>query len=253
MKYGTFFLTPPNAASTAITGRNAKPPRPASVSNPSTTASIVRRPGGASGDLLQLGPHHIEPFVAKWLERLPRPLTATTPAAGYDYDISVLQSEFSLTGPGPPAGGAGVLREVIRDTLDAGRADQVSLIFDRTVRTRGKHPTPGQSAPGSSPTESPRRSTSTTRTPGSNSISSLAMPSARKRPSTTPPISVSAADCTTIDSCGVVDYDRQRPVGSSHLEQPRVDEYHPLNMTEAICALTGRANFSHGWCRPYRV
>ena len=73
------------------------------------------------------------------------PLTAEDRAAGYDYDISVLQSEFSLTQVlDRPLAGRVFFEQVIRDNLDAGRADQVSLIFDRTVRTRGKHPTPGR-------------------------------------------------------------------------------------------------------------
>ena len=91
------------------------------------------------------GPHQVEAFVRKWLERLPRPLTADDRAAGYDYDISVLQAEFSLTQVlDRPLAGRVFFEQVIRDNLDAGRPDQVSLIFDRTVRTRGKHPTPSR-------------------------------------------------------------------------------------------------------------
>jgi hypothetical protein len=91
------------------------------------------------------GPQHVEAFVRKWLARLPRPLTADDRAAGYDYDISVLQAEFSLTQVlDRPQAGRVFFEQVIRDNLDAGRPDQVSLIFDRTVRTRGKHPTPSR-------------------------------------------------------------------------------------------------------------
>ncbi len=91
------------------------------------------------------GPAHVEAFVRKWLARLPPPLTADDRAAGYDYDISVLQAEFSLTQVlDRPVAGRVFFEQVIRDNLDAGRPDQVSLIFDRTVRTRGKHPTPSR-------------------------------------------------------------------------------------------------------------
>jgi hypothetical protein len=92
-----------------------------------------------------LSPAHIETFVRKWLARLPRPFTADDRAAGYDYDISVLQAEFSLTQVvDRPAAGRVFFEQVIRDNLDAGRPDQVSLIFDRTVRARGKRPSPGR-------------------------------------------------------------------------------------------------------------
>ena len=39
----------------------------------------------------------IEALVRKWLARLPQPLSAADRAAGYDYDISILQAEFALT------------------------------------------------------------------------------------------------------------------------------------------------------------
>jgi len=91
------------------------------------------------------GPDQVEAFVRKWLAVLPPPLTAEDRAAGYDYDISVLQVEFSLTQVvDRPTAGRVFFEQVIRDNLDAGRPDQVSLIFDRQVRTRGKNATPGR-------------------------------------------------------------------------------------------------------------
>lgn len=91
------------------------------------------------------GPDHVESFVHKWLPRLPRPFTDEDRAAGYDYDISVLQAEFSLTQVvDQPLAGRVFFEQVIRDNLDAGRPDQVSLIFDKTVRCRGRNPTPSR-------------------------------------------------------------------------------------------------------------
>ena len=88
---------------------------------------------------------HLEAFKQKWLARLPRPLTAADRAAGHDYRLSILQAEFSLTQVlDRPQAGRVFFEEVIRDNLDAGRPDRVSLIFDRAVRTRGKHPTPSR-------------------------------------------------------------------------------------------------------------
>ena len=57
------------------------------------------------------------------------------------YDISILQAEFSLTQVlDRPVAGRVFFEEVIRDNLDAGRPDQVSLTFARRVNRR----TPGR-------------------------------------------------------------------------------------------------------------
>ena len=39
----------------------------------------------------------IDALLRKWLRRLPHPFTAEDRAAGYRYDVSILQAEFSLT------------------------------------------------------------------------------------------------------------------------------------------------------------
>ena len=87
----------------------------------------------------------IDRFVRKWLARLPHPYTAADRRAGYRYDISVLQAEFSLTQVlDRPLSGRVFFEEVIRENLDIGRPDRVSLIFDRRIRRRGARPTPGR-------------------------------------------------------------------------------------------------------------
>lgn len=45
----------------------------------------------------RLGPAQIDRLLHKWLARLPHPFTPADRRAGYRYDISVLQAEFSLT------------------------------------------------------------------------------------------------------------------------------------------------------------
>jgi hypothetical protein len=83
----------------------------------------------------------IDRLVRKWLALLPHPFTAKDRRAGYKYDVSILQAEFSLTQVlDRPLSGRVFFEEVIRDNLDIGRPDQVSLIFDRRVsrRTPGK-------------------------------------------------------------------------------------------------------------------
>ena len=76
---------------------------------------------------------------------LPHPFTAADRAAGYRYDISILQAEFSLTQMlDQPVSGRVFFEQVIRDNLDIGRPDQVSLIFDRRIVNGRKHKTPGR-------------------------------------------------------------------------------------------------------------
>ena len=87
----------------------------------------------------------IDRFVRKWLARLPHPFSAADRRAGYRYDISILQAEFSLTQTlDQPLSGRVFFEEVIRENLDLGRPDRVALIFDRRIRRRGPRPTPGR-------------------------------------------------------------------------------------------------------------
>jgi hypothetical protein len=87
----------------------------------------------------------IDRFVRKWLARLPHPFTPADRRAGYRYDISILQAEFSLTQVlDRPLSGRVFFEEVIRDNIDLGRPDRVSAIFDRKIRSRGPRPTPGR-------------------------------------------------------------------------------------------------------------
>jgi len=87
----------------------------------------------------------IDALLRKWLRLLPHPFTAADRAAGFRYDISILQAEFSLTQMlDRPLSGRILFEEVIRENLDLGRPDKVGLIFDRRITRRGKHPTPGR-------------------------------------------------------------------------------------------------------------
>lgn len=93
----------------------------------------------------RLSPAKIDALLRKWLARLPHPFTRADRAAGYRYDLSVLQAEFSLTQMlDRPLSGRVLFEEVIRENLDIGRPDKIGLVFARQIRTRGKHPTPGR-------------------------------------------------------------------------------------------------------------
>lgn len=88
-----------------------------------------------------LGPQDIEAFLARWLERLPMPLTREDRTAGYDWNLSIWQMEVSRTQVfDRPVRGREFFEEVMRDNLDLGRPDRVQLIFERRITSR----TPGK-------------------------------------------------------------------------------------------------------------
>jgi hypothetical protein len=88
-----------------------------------------------------LSAEKIDALLRKWLRLLPHPFTAADRKAGYRYQVSMLQTEFSLTQVlDRPVTGRVFFEEVIRENLDIGRPDQVQLIFDRRVTAR----TPGR-------------------------------------------------------------------------------------------------------------
>jgi len=82
----------------------------------------------------RLGPQHINAFFSKWLSRLPLPLTNEDRAAGYDYRLSIWQMEVSRTQIfARPQQGRQFFEEIIRENIDLGRPDRVSLVFDRKI------------------------------------------------------------------------------------------------------------------------
>ncbi len=83
----------------------------------------------------------IDALLRKWLRLLPHPFTGADRQAGYRYDISILQAEFSLTQVlDRPVHGRLFFEQVIRENLDLGRPDEVQLIFNRKITSR----TPGR-------------------------------------------------------------------------------------------------------------
>jgi hypothetical protein len=81
-----------------------------------------------------LSAEKIDGFLRKWLRQLPHPFTGADRKAGYRYDISILQAEFSLTQVlDRPVHGRLFFEQVIRENLDLGRPDEVQLIFNRKI------------------------------------------------------------------------------------------------------------------------
>jgi hypothetical protein len=107
--------------------------------------AAVEDPAALQAICDRLGPEQIDALLRKWLAILPHPFSSENRAAGYRYDLSILQAEFSLTQMlDKPVSGRVFFEQVIRDNLDIGRPDQVALIFDRRLMRRGPRATPGR-------------------------------------------------------------------------------------------------------------
>jgi hypothetical protein len=88
----------------------------------------------------QLGSGAVRDFFWRWYWRLPSPLCTKDIEAGYVYEMAFRQFEVSDTVIfDRPQAGRAWFEGVIRDHLDIGRPDQVSLVFQRRISRR----TPG--------------------------------------------------------------------------------------------------------------
>lgn len=98
-------------------------------------------PAAAQAIADSLSADKIDALVRKWFALLPHPFNRKDRAAGFRYNLSILQAEFSLTQVlDQPVHGRVFFEEVIRENLDIGRPDQVQLIFGRSITRR----TPGR-------------------------------------------------------------------------------------------------------------
>lgn len=87
-----------------------------------------------------LGSGAVRDFFWRWYWRLPSPLSTKDVEAGYVYETAFRQFEVSDTVIfDRPQAGRAWFEGVIRDHLDIGRPDQVSLVFQRRINRR----TPG--------------------------------------------------------------------------------------------------------------
>ena len=69
----------------------------------------------------------IDGLLRKWLRILPHPFTGADRTAGYRYDISILQAEFSTTQVlDRPVHGRLFFEQVIRENLDLGRPEEIN-------------------------------------------------------------------------------------------------------------------------------
>jgi hypothetical protein len=93
----------------------------------------------------RFGPEAIAVFCQSWLDRLPLPLTPVDRAAGYWWDLSMRQVEFSRTIVfTAPRHARAFFETLVADNLDLGRPEQVEVIFGRKIgrkRRSTKRPT----------------------------------------------------------------------------------------------------------------
>lgn len=91
-----------------------------------------------------VAPAHIHGFFERWSRQLPWPLTPADWNAGYDHRLAIWQMEVSLTQVfDRPVQGRHFFEEVIRENLDLGRPDRVSLLFPTKVTKATPPPTFG--------------------------------------------------------------------------------------------------------------
>jgi hypothetical protein len=84
---------------------------------------------------------HVLGWLGRWTSRVPCALDGKDRAAGYRYEWSVRQAEFSDTMVfARPQAGRAWFEAAIREHLDLGRPEKVSLIVDRRITRR----TPGR-------------------------------------------------------------------------------------------------------------
>jgi len=81
-----------------------------------------------------LGPDDVQSFFDRWVKRLPWPLTPADRAAGFGHRLAIWQLEVSLTQIfDDPVQGRYFFEELIRENLDLGRPDRLSLIFPTKI------------------------------------------------------------------------------------------------------------------------
>jgi hypothetical protein len=104
------------------------------VDDPATVRRVCAR----------LGSGHLRGLIDRWLPTLPSPLTPADRRGGFAWAWSVRQLEIADTAVfDRPAAGRAWFETAIRDHVDLGRPDNVTVIFDRQLKLRGKNQTPG--------------------------------------------------------------------------------------------------------------
>lgn len=105
----------------------------------------VADPAAARRVCARLAAGHVRGLIDRSLRLIPSALTVEDRRAGFGYDWSVRQLEVSDTAVfDRPQNGRAWFETAIRDHLDLGRPEQVTLIVNRRITRRGKRATPGR-------------------------------------------------------------------------------------------------------------
>jgi hypothetical protein len=92
-------------------------------------------PAGLQAICDRFGPGCIQVFAERWWARLPLPLTEADRAAGYWWEISMRQVEFSRTIVfDAPRQARAFFEALCADNLDLGRPDHMEIVFGRQIR-----------------------------------------------------------------------------------------------------------------------
>jgi hypothetical protein len=93
-----------------------------------------RRPDRLQEICELLGPQDVQRFFDRWSRALPWPFAPKDRAAGYEHQLSLWQMEVSLTQVFQrPIQGRHFFEEVIRENLDLGRPNKVTLLFPNRI------------------------------------------------------------------------------------------------------------------------
>lgn len=88
-----------------------------------------------------LGPDDVQAFFDRWSRKLPWPLRPEDRSAGFDHRLTLWQMEVSLTQVfDRPVQGRHFFEEVIRENLDLGRPNRVTLLFPNRITRRTPPP-----------------------------------------------------------------------------------------------------------------
>ena len=94
-------------------------------------------PDGLQAICDRLQPGTIEVFFARWMARLPVPLTAADQAAGFWWELTMRQVEVSRTLVfAAPRHTRAFFEAVVADNLDLGRPERTEIVFKRSPRGR---------------------------------------------------------------------------------------------------------------------
>ena len=92
-------------------------------------------PGGLQVICDRLQPGTIQVFFARWMARLPVPLTAADQAAGFWWELTMRQVEVSRTLVfAAPRHTRAFFEALVADNLDLGRPERTEIIFKRSPR-----------------------------------------------------------------------------------------------------------------------